>query len=264
MGLSDRRNRRWVQTATETANLSTVKRITSVVRVTDLLKRFNARIDRALSPYEDRRSVYSEWVSDIEFDRALHLGAGRDRDGLAQDLESDGEVVAVDTDTDALRQNGTSTRIAGDGQRLPIATDEIDLVFSEYVFEHLQQPRSALAEIDRVLRPGGSFVVLVPNPNHYYARIADLTPFWFHRLWFSLQGIDDYEEERYPTHYEWGTLSDIRNVDGWEVERFTSFTGPTSYTRVLPIHVLFTLFDMAMADCPEYHVCYLVHYRVPA
>lgn len=235
-----------------------------MVKVTDLLRRANARIDRALSPYEDRRSVYEEWVGDIEFDQAVHLGSGRDTAEMGRRLGSEGEVIALDTDVDALRDNGTSTRVAGDGQRLPIATDEVDLVFSEYVFEHLPQPRAALAEIDRIIRPGGSFVVLVPNPNHYYARIADWTPFWFHRLWFRLQGIENYEEDRYPTHYEWGTLSDIRGIDHWELENFTSFTGPTSYTRLLPIHFLFTLFDMAMADRPQHHVCYLAHYRVPS
>lgn len=234
------------------------------MKVTDLLKRYNSRIDRALAPFEDRRSVYNEWVSDIEFERALHLGSGRDKEGMGRRLEEEGEVVAVDTDTGALRRNQTWVKIAGDAQRLPIATNEVDLVFSEYVFEHLPQPRSALAEIDRVLQPGGSFVVLVPNPNHYYARIADLTPFWFHRLWFRLQGIENHEEDRYPTHYEWGTLSDIKGMDDWELVNFTSFTGPTSYTRLLPIHIFFTLFDMAMADRPEHHVCYLAHYRVPS
>lgn len=248
----------------ETATLSVEGRIPSPVKVTDLLRRFNARIDGALSPHEDRRGIYEEWVQNIEFDRAVHLGSGRDKAELARRLESDGEVIAIDTDLDALRDNGASIRIAGDGQRLPIATDAVDLVFSEYVFEHLPQPRSALAEIDRILRPGGSFVVLVPNPNHYYARIADLTPFWFHRLWFRLQGLENHEEDRYPTQYEWGTLADIQGVEDWELENFTSFTGPTSYTRLLPIHVLFTLFDRAMADRPQHHVCYLAHYRVPA
>lgn len=234
------------------------------MKVADSLIRFNRWVDRVFAPsVRNRRTVHQEWISDIEFERALHLGSGRDRQGLGRHLEGEGEVVALDPDLAALEQNETAEKIAGDGQRLPFAGDEFDLVFSEYVFEHLPDPEATLAEIDRVLRPGGSFVVLVPNPNHYYARIADLTPFWFHRLWFELLGVEDHEEDRYPTQYEWGTYSDVIDVDGWKLERFASFPGPTSYTRVLPIHVLFVLFDRFVRDRPGYHVCYLVHYRVP-
>lgn len=232
--------------------------------VRDWLIRFNARIDSVLAPsLKNRREMYHKWAMDVEFEQGLHLGSGRDRHEFGRRLEQNGEVVALDPDISGLRENVTTTRVVGDGQRLPFADDQFDLVCSEYVFEHLPDPESALAEIDRVLRPGGSFIVLVPNPNHYYARIADLTPFWFHRLWFRLKGIDDHHEERFPTQYEWGTYGDIVDNDRWELEEFTSFPGPTGYTRILPIHVLFTLFDLAMENRPEHHVCYLAHFRVP-
>lgn len=234
------------------------------MKVRDWLVSFNTRIDQVLAPsLENRREVYREYVVDVEFNHALHLGSGRDSQELGRQLEEKGEVVAFDTDITGLRQNTTPAKVAGDGQRLPFAADKFDLVFSEYVFEHLPHPESALAEIDRVLRPGGSFIVLVPNPAHYYARIADLTPFWFHRFWFRLKGIEDHEEERFPTQYEWGTYEDITENDRWELKDFTSFPGPTGYTRILPIHLLFTLFDRAMADRPEHHVCYLAHFRTP-
>lgn len=233
--------------------------------VREALTRFNAWIDGKIAPPQrNRRTVYREWLADLEFERALHLGAGRDRHGLALQLSERGEVVALDPDTEALERNQTRERIAGDGQRLPIADDAFDLVFSEYVFEHLPDPEAALAEIDRILRPGGSFVVLVPNPNHYYARLADLTPFWFHRLWFRIQGVEDHEEDRYPTQYNWGTYADITGVEGWELANFASFSGPTSYTRILPVHVVFVLFDRAMVDRPGHHVAYVAHYRVPS
>lgn len=235
------------------------------MKVIDGLERFNSWVDGLVAPdVENRKDVYRRWLSDVEFERALHLGSGRDRHGLGRQLEERGTVVALDPDTQALDRNAVAEKIAGDGQRLPFDDDAVDLVFSEYVFEHLPDPEAALAEIDRVLRPGGSFVVLVPNPDHYYARLADLTPFWFHRLWFRIQGVEDHEEDRYPTQYDWGTYADITGVERWELERFASFPGPTSYTRVLPVHALFALFDRAMVDRPEHHVAYVAHYRVPS
>jgi len=228
------------------------------------ITQINSHIDSILAPpSKSRRRLYKKWLMDTDFDTALHLGSGRDRHRLGQQLESQGQVVALDPDMSGLSQNKTNKRIVGDGQRLPFKQNTFDLVFSEYVFEHLPDPKSALNEIDRVLKPGGSFVVLVPNPRHYYAKIADITPFWFHQLWFRLQGVEDHEEDRFPTQYEWGTLSDITGVDRWELENFESFPGPTGYTTVLPVHILFTMFDRAMANKSKYHVCYLAQYRVP-
>lgn len=65
----------------------------------------------------------------------------------------------------------------GRGQRLPFADDSFDLVLSEYVFEHLADPAVVLAEIDRVVRPGSEIIILVPNPAHYYAKVATMTLF---------------------------------------------------------------------------------------
>lgn len=210
--------------------------------------------------------VYRGILSNIQFSRALHLGSGRDRVGLGNWLEShDQQVIALDPDQGGIHRNDQDCKLIGDGQRLPFANNTFDLVFSEYVFEHLSHPRLALVEVDRVLRPGGSFVVLVPNPRHYYARIADLTPFWMHLLWFRLQGVESADKDRFPTQYEWGTYSDLHNVEfDWTLEEIHTFPGPTGYTRILPIHVFFVIYDRAVSISPDFHVCYIVHYRKTA
>lgn len=229
------------------------------------IERVNARLDEYLGVgSRNRMETYEGLLSTVEFSRALHFGSGRDKRAVAARLEADGEVVALDPDRVGLGQNPLAAKVRGDGQRLPFSDDSFDLVFSEYVFEHLPRPEAALREIDRVLAPGGSFVVLVPNPRHYYARIADRTPFWFHRLWFALQGIESADVDRFPTQYEWGTYSDVRSpAFDWTVAELRSFPGPTGYTTVLPFHVLFSLFDRAVRSRPRYHVAYIAHYRKP-
>ena len=47
----------------------------------------------------------------------------------------------------------------GDARRLPFADGSLDLVISSLSLHHWGDPRSALNEIKRVLRPGGGFVI---------------------------------------------------------------------------------------------------------
>lgn len=73
--------------------------------------------------------------------------------------------------------------VFGDGQCLPFADNSFDTVMALEVFEHLRAPETCMAEIDRVLRPGGAVLFTVPfvSPLHQL-------PFDFHR--FTPQGIE--------------------------------------------------------------------------
>lgn len=49
---------------------------------------------------------------------------------------------------------------------IPFPDASYDTVFSIEVLEHVHNPWGAISEIHRVLRPGGVWVVSVPNPYH--------------------------------------------------------------------------------------------------
>jgi ubiquinone/menaquinone biosynthesis C-methylase UbiE len=67
-------------------------------------------------------------------------------------------------------------------QMAPLASESYDLVFSNYVLEHIANLDAAAAEIRRVLKPNGALIASVPNPQSPEFTIARFTPFWFHRL----------------------------------------------------------------------------------
>lgn len=52
---------------------------------------------------------------------------------------------------------------AADGERMPVADSSVDHVTHIGSLEHYQNPPKGAAEIARVLKPGGSAVVLLPN-----------------------------------------------------------------------------------------------------
>ncbi len=84
------------------------------------------------------------------------------------------------------------TDVVGDAHALPFRDDTFDRVFAFNVFEHLRDPRTAAAEIRRVLKPGGSVAIhtaflqsLHEAPHHYY----NATEFGV-REWFAAFEID--------------------------------------------------------------------------
>jgi len=67
-----------------------------------------------------------------------------------------------------------NVRVVGTAYLLPFADSSVDAVYCEAVLEHLEDPRCAVSEIFRVLKPGGQVFAATPflqpfhgYPNHY-------------------------------------------------------------------------------------------------
>ncbi|GGY43285.1 hypothetical protein GCM10007148_10000 [Parvularcula lutaonensis] len=77
------------------------------------------------------------------------------------------ELHALDTSRHMLveaqrryREMGTEARLhLGDVRRLPFTDGTLDVVLMAHVLEHLAEPRDVLAEMFRVLRPGGRILI---------------------------------------------------------------------------------------------------------
>jgi SAM-dependent methyltransferase len=81
---------------------------------------------------------------------------------------SESELTTVAGMAAAMRAAGEVTGparaepVAGDGTALPFGSDVFDRVIAAEVLEHIPDDQRALAEIARVLRPGGLLAVTVP------------------------------------------------------------------------------------------------------
>jgi demethylmenaquinone methyltransferase/2-methoxy-6-polyprenyl-1,4-benzoquinol methylase len=89
--------------------------------------------------------------------RLLDLGAGT---GAAVPVFGDRQVVAADPVPEMLALNPAAAKVVAVGEALPFADDSFDGVFSAYVFRNLTSVGDTLAEINRVLRPGGKAAVV--------------------------------------------------------------------------------------------------------
>lgn len=72
----------------------------------------------------------------------------------------------------AMRQAGLSSILKqADIQSIPYADQSFDLVMAAHVLEHLPDPRRALTEMKRVLKPGGLLFVCMTRPSVFGALI---------------------------------------------------------------------------------------------
>ncbi|MEJ2273595.1 MAG: class I SAM-dependent methyltransferase [Woeseiaceae bacterium] len=77
-------------------------------------------------------------------------------------LGRDAEYVGLDYFDTATGWYKTRPEIFGDAQQLPLASGVVDHVLLLDVLEHLPHPEQCLAEIHRVLKPGGTVTIQVP------------------------------------------------------------------------------------------------------
>ena len=123
---------------------------------------------------DERARVFRELVGGPGR-RVLDLGC---RFGALTRAYAEGnEVVGVDVDREALAEAaklGIETRWADVEEPLPFDDASFDVAVAGELVEHLREPERLVAEIRRVLRPGGRFVGSVPNFFRLRNRLAML------------------------------------------------------------------------------------------
>ncbi|HXF98973.1 MAG TPA: class I SAM-dependent methyltransferase [Gaiellaceae bacterium] len=136
---------------------------------------------------------------------ALDAGCGRTtrlrfyRDRIAR-------LVGVDADEAAGRENPYLDEFvrADLDEGLPFPAAAFDLVYANFVLEHLSRPERAFAEWRRVLRAGGALVLLTSNRASPFLAAGDRLPERV-RLLLKRRGAGAEERDVYPTRYRTNT-----------------------------------------------------------
>jgi ubiquinone/menaquinone biosynthesis C-methylase UbiE len=71
-----------------------------------------------------------------------------------------------------LQESGKVQFIAGDVEKIPLEDSSLDRVLSTCVLHHLNNPEQALVEIDRILKPGGFFILAMPTDPGLFNRFV--------------------------------------------------------------------------------------------
>lgn len=125
-------------------------------------------------------TVRYDWLGLRAGDRVLDFGCGGGRHALeamrrgalVTALDADRKELAgaaawvqamLDEDKETAESGGQGTAVLAAGEALPFAAASFDKVVAAEVLEHVADDVAVLAELARVLRPGGSIAVTVPR-----------------------------------------------------------------------------------------------------
>ncbi len=154
--------------------------------------------------------------------RILEIGAGATNPTSAY-LASLGELHGVDMSDEVHGNVHLFKSAVLDSERYPYEDAVFDIAVSNYVVEHVADPRGHLAEIHRILRPGGYYIFRTPNLLHYVAIVSRLTPHVFHRLTANpLRNLDAKAHDPWPTVYAMNTPHAVRKYASRGGFRFIS------------------------------------------
>jgi SAM-dependent methyltransferase len=163
--------------------------------------------------------------------RVLDLGCGRG--GVMELFWREARLaVGLDPDLASLREHRAGLpRVCGRGEALPFANQRFDLVIGLWLLEHLADPARVLAEVARVLAPGGHFLFLTPNARHpllLFNRFSWAFPAVQRVLVPRLYGRS--EGDTFRVHYRANTPARLRALAagaGLRVERLDALSDPT-------------------------------------
>jgi SAM-dependent methyltransferase len=163
----------------------------------------------------------------------LDLGAGA---GIVEQMNFKGlaaSVCGVDLDPRVVHNPMLDEGRVANADGIPYEDARFDVVFSDNVLEHLDDPLQVFREVARVLKPGGVFLFKTPNKWHYMPTIARLTPHGFHQYVNRLRGRA--EVDTFPTRYRANCLGDIKRLAaeaGLLVECVERIEGRPEYLRM--------------------------------
>ncbi len=184
--------------------LSLAARVLGMLRQRLLISRYRARPFRMTSAVADLLPCYPP---PGPAGRVLDVGCGSGE--RMRRLEAAGwECIGIDASESAVnsgREKGLDVRLA-EATALPFPDDSFDAVLMSHSIEHCQDPRRAVREAARVLKPGGSLTITTPNGASPVAQL-------FGAMWVNWDA---------PRHYLVFSSSSLRNLlieEGFDVIR---------------------------------------------
>jgi SAM-dependent methyltransferase len=145
------------------------------------------------------RGSYSE--DPIHFRRNLRILRGKAA-----------KVIGIDVDQNAQDNTFLDEFRVIQGESWPVDSNSIDLIISDNVLEHIENPDKFFMEIHRVLKNGGFLCIRTPNRWSYFGIAATLIPDIYHSRVTSVVQDGRKDEDVFPTVYKCNSIWKLKNI----------------------------------------------------
>jgi SAM-dependent methyltransferase len=151
----------------------------------------------------------------------LDLGAGR---GAFTDTEAAytqrlqtmkgkvAKVIGMDIDPVVMTNPHLDEAYVIADNRLPVPANSVDLIVSDWTFEHIDEPKSLAAEIDRILKPGGWICARTPSKWSPVSFAARMVPNTLHAKVLEAVQPGRQAQDVFPTRYRMNSNHDLKAV----------------------------------------------------
>lgn len=176
--------------------------------------------------------------------RVLEAGSGAGR--FTEVLLKHGALVhsfdfsnAVDANADSHGSNPNLTLFQADIRHIPFVDDTFDAVFCLGVLQHTPSTKGSLAELTRVLKPGGDLVT-----DHYKWHLGDFTSLYL-PWWFVIKSLDPARQLKVTD-----ALTRFFFPIHWKVR--DSRLAQVALRRISPINFYYGRYDLDRHDLYEW------------
>lgn len=193
-------------------------------------RRCQAIFDRAYPNFKDAGTRYHEQVEQFVSPTTRLLDVGCGRMSLAGKAVENAKLsVGIDlVASDLLHNQTVQHSVLANAGRLPFPHAYFDVLISQWVVEHFDDPVASFQEMGRVLRPGGRLLFLTTNANNYIPLFSRLVPdrvqkTLIHKL------LRRPAHESFPTFFKANTRKAIEQVaaqSGFVVEQIDFVANP--------------------------------------
>jgi SAM-dependent methyltransferase len=161
------------------------------------------------------------------------------------------QVIGVDVDELVKTNPALDTSIVITGPEIPLPDNSVDLILSDFTFEHLGDPTAVARSFDRILKPGGWLCARTPNRFGYIALANTLLPDVVKSRILHGAQPDRKEQDVFPAYYRMNTFTDLKKLFPESHYHHASYYWDASPSYYFGRSWVFSLFSVLHSATPD-------------